>query len=134
MGNVRGSRIAFAAAYVALVVGLFVALGGVAYAQSLPSAATDQYGDEGKVTEVPVDESQPPVAGGDEGEVPEAGVDESQPAVAGVTVSETASEPQVVESQALPVTGLSLLGTAVIGGALVALGIALRRRERTDDR
>jgi hypothetical protein len=114
MGNVRGSRIAFAAAYVALVVGLFVALGGVAYAQSLPSAATDQYGDEGKVTEV--------------------NVDETRPAVAGVTVSETASEPQVVESQALPVTGLSLLGTAVIGGALVALGIALRRRERTDDR
>jgi hypothetical protein len=44
MGKLRGSRIAFAAAYVALVVGLFVALGGAAYAQESPSSATDQYG------------------------------------------------------------------------------------------
>jgi LPXTG-motif cell wall-anchored protein len=32
--------------------------------------------------------------------------------------------------QQLPNTGLSLLATALIGGALLAVGIALRRRER----
>jgi LPXTG-motif cell wall-anchored protein len=96
MGKVRGSRIAFAAAYVALVVGLFVALGGAAYAQS---SATDQYA----------------------------------PKVAGVTVTETVSQPQVIESQALPLTGASLLGVAVVGAGLVALGVALRRRERKTD-
>jgi LPXTG-motif cell wall-anchored protein len=44
MGRSRGSSVAFAAAYVALVVGLFLALGGAAYAQSSPTSAGDQYG------------------------------------------------------------------------------------------
>lgn len=43
MGRSRGSSVAFAAAYVVLVLGLFLALGGAAYAQA-PSSATDQYG------------------------------------------------------------------------------------------
>src|SRR5262245_1248431 len=43
MGKRRSSAIVFAAAYIVLVVGLFLALGGSAYAQS-PSSATDQYG------------------------------------------------------------------------------------------
>ena len=41
MGERRSSAIMFAVAYLALVVGLFLALGGADYAQS---AATDQYG------------------------------------------------------------------------------------------
>lgn len=41
--RLRLSSIAFAAAYIALVVGIFLALGGAAYAQS-PSSANDQYG------------------------------------------------------------------------------------------
>ena len=40
MGKARSSAL-FAAAYIALVVGLFLALGGAAYAQS---PASDQYG------------------------------------------------------------------------------------------
>ena len=43
MGKGRPSAIVFAAAYIALIVGLFLALGGAAYAQS-PSSAADQYG------------------------------------------------------------------------------------------
>ena len=44
MGKSRSSAFVFAAAYIALIVGLFLALGGPAYAAQSPSSATDQYG------------------------------------------------------------------------------------------
>ncbi len=98
MGKTRSSAFVFAAAYIALVVGLFLALGGAAYAQS-PSSASDQYGTK----------------------------------VKGVKVSATAggnTASAAAEGQALPNTGLSLLGVVVVGGALVAGGLVLRRREQ----
>ena len=93
MGKSRSSAFVFAAAYIALIVGLFLALGGAAYAQS-PSS--DQYDTK----------------------------------VKGVKVSATAGGDTAAAEDALPNTGLSLLGVVVVGGALVAGGLILRRREQ----
>lgn len=107
MHRIRPSSFAFVAAYLALVAGLFLALGGAAYAQT---SAGDQYGDEDKVAGVIVEETTgTPPAETPSGEV------------AGTT------------SETLPNTGRSLLVVALVGGGLVSLGIALRRRERPQD-
>jgi hypothetical protein len=98
MGEKTESRsgLAFAAAFVVLVLGLFLALGGAAYAQT---PADDEYEEE-EIANV----FTPPTA-----------TDEAGSGV----VAET-----------LPFSGLSLLGTALFGVALVAMGVLLRRREK----
>src|SRR4026208_1800736 len=93
MGKSRTSAFVFAAAYIALIVGLFLALGGAAYAQSPASAASDQYNDKVKGVQVSA------TAGGD-----------------------TASA--AAEDDALPNTGLLLLGAAAIGGPPGRVGVA----------
>jgi LPXTG-motif cell wall-anchored protein len=96
----RSSTLVFALVYVVFVVGVFLALGGTAYAQAGPTSASDQYEDD--IRDVVVN-------------VP------AEPTDTGTAVADVA--------QALPNTGLSLVATAVIGGALLAFGVALRRRE-----
>jgi LPXTG-motif cell wall-anchored protein len=105
MGNVRWSNAVFAVAYVVLVLGLFLALGGTAYAQNAPTSAGDQYGS--------------------------AASDQYGTRVTGVKITaESDTEASATGSSALPNTGLSLVGTAAIGLVLVGAGIGLRRRER----
>ena len=88
------------------MIGVFFALGGAAYASNSPTSAGDQY------------------CNG-------SAADQYCTSVAGVNVSETADgEVAGVGASALPNTGFSLAGVAIVGFGLVAAGVALRRRER----
>ena len=114
----RRSRTAFASAVAVMVLG-FAVFGGVGYAaegaQNVAGAAkkavtktsaSDQYATTEPVQ--PAQTNEPPT-------VQVAGATEQAP------------------KSTLPFTGLSLLGTVGIGIALIAVGFALRRRERESD-
>lgn len=117
------SRLAFAAAFTTLLLGTFASIGGVSYTATsassayktvksltgakpirVHSAAAEQY-----------KPSQP-----NEGAAPS---QTSQSAGAGAVEA---------ESGTLPFTGISLLATAILGLGLIILGLALRRRERSN--
>jgi LPXTG-motif cell wall-anchored protein len=89
MGRTRSSAFVFAAAYIALVVGLFLALGGAAYAQS-PSSATDQYGTKVKGVKVSA------TAGGD-----------------------TAAAEDALPNTGLSLLGVVVVGGALVAGGLI---------------
>ena len=89
MGKSRSSAFVFAAAYIALIVGLFLALGGAAYAQS-PSSATDQYGTKVKGVKVSA------TAGGD-----------------------TAAAEDALPNTGLSLLGVVVVGGALVAGGLI---------------
>jgi LPXTG-motif cell wall-anchored protein len=93
MGKSRSSAFLFAAAYIALVVGLFLALGGAAYAAA-PSSATDQYGARVKGVKVSA------TAGGD-------------------TASAEASQADALPNTGLSLLGVVVVGGALVAGGLV---------------
>lgn len=112
----RRSRAAFATAIAVLVLGTFASFGGVGYAaenaskaagaaKAAVTSATDQYGN---TTPVP---APPPV---------------NEEQVAGTSAA-------AEEQPTLPFTGLSLIGTVCLGAAMLAVGLVLRRRERSDE-
>ena len=118
----RRSRLAFASGFTIIMVGALASFGGVGYASSGAAAvksvvvtkktsAQGQYDQERAVQPAPV--------------------------VKGVAVTKTTKakpkpKPTVSSSGTLPFTGLSLIGTIALGGALVGVGIAIRRRESRD--
>lgn len=93
MGKSRSSAYLFAAAYIAVVVGLFLALGGAAYAQS-PSSASDQYGTKVKGVKVSA------TAGGN-------------------TASAEAAQAEALPNTGLSLLGVVVVGGALVAGGLV---------------
>jgi predicted permease len=53
------------------------------------------------------------------------------PQVKGVSQAQTAGVAAAAEGGNLPFTGFSLLGTVIVALGLIALGMVLRRRERS---
>jgi LPXTG-motif cell wall-anchored protein len=124
---IRSSKVVFAVAYVVLIAGVFLALGGSAYAASATSPPSNQ-------EECDVNNSASDQYCEDTTTVPEDTIVPEGTRVEGVKVSATAgsdtASAEAVQAEALPNTGLSLLGVVVVGGALVAGGLVLRRREQ----
>jgi hypothetical protein len=124
------SRLAFAGAASTVILGMFASVGGFGYVASGASAtysvakqvvvkhhvavkidrssAASQYGTPSTPTNTPPSQN---VAG--------TSAQQNSGSVAGVATAKT-----------LPFTGISLLATVLVGSALLALGLILRRRER----
>ena len=136
----RLSRLSFAAALTTLVLGTLASFGGLSHAatgtvdafEAVKSVAADnagprrpdrspaqtQYGGEEEDFEVTKDVTTTPAGGAPGGGAPGGGA----PEVAGVTAGEQ-----------LPLTGLGLVTTALVGLGFAGLGLALRRASRMPD-
>jgi hypothetical protein len=117
------SRLAFAGALSALILGTFASFGGLGYASS---GTTHAIG------------TLKMLAATHKVEVQSAADDQYKPTpqapatqVKGVSQAQTAGVAAATESQSLPFTGISLLGTVIVALALMTLGLVLRRRERS---
>jgi hypothetical protein len=121
------SRLAFAGAASTMVLGMFASFGGVGYAAGGASSAYSVVKTvvvQHKVT-FHVDKSS---ASSQYAPTPQTPAQGPNSEVAGSSAGAGA----VAGAQALPFTGVSLLVTVVLGFALLATGLILRRRERAE--
>ena len=122
-----GSRLAFAAAFSTLLLGSFAAFGGVGYTTAGASHAYKTAKNLTAAKPVRVqsaaDDQYKPTPKENEGVASASASQTSQSQTAGAAVARE-------QGQTLPFTGISLLATVIVALALMALGFALRRRER----
>ena len=122
------SRVAFAGALTALMFGMVASFGGVGYAAS--GADQSYYVVKALVVKhhITVHHS----AAGDQ--YPKNPTSPSNPPSAGVAESQAQGGVAAAQSGTLPFTGFSLLVTVLVSLGLIATGLVLRRRERTDSK
>jgi hypothetical protein len=124
------SRVAFAAAASTFILGMFATVGGFAY---VASGATATY----SVAKQVVVKHKLSVS------VHESAASKQYPGtpnppnpphnnVAGTQNQQAAGVAGVASAKSLPFTGISLLGTVLLGVALLTLGLIMRRRERRE--
>lgn len=121
------SRVAFAGAASTMILGMFASFGGLGYAAS---GATSTYT---AVKNVVVDQKlnvdvRESSASAQYKPAPPPPKQNAAPA----SETQGAAAGAVAQADTLPFTGISLLATALIGCMLLALGLILRRRERSE--
>lgn len=118
------SRLAFAAAFTTLLLGTFASFGGIGYTKAGATQAYQTVKQLSAAKGVTVDRS----AAADQYPSPPAAPQGAAPAES----AQAAAPAEAVGVETLPFTGISLLTTVLVGAALIALGLALRRRERRE--
>jgi len=122
------SRLAFAGAASTFILGSFATVGGFGY---IASGATATY----SVAKQVVVQHKLAVAvhkSSASRQYPGTPAPAPKANVAGVSHSQAAGVAGVQTAKSLPFTGISLLTTVLLGSALLAAGLILRRRERRD--
>jgi hypothetical protein len=127
-GTSRGSRVAFALALSALLLGTFVSFGGLTYAATQTKNAVHTAKNVAAGRKVVVHHS----SAADQYHKSKPGERQTFTPPSGPSAggSSPGSSGPIEAQGTLPFTGLSLAGTALASGLLLLLGIVLRRRER----